>query len=155
MPRYQFTKHEHNFRLYINNVQIELLRLKGSQVQVKQLASKIVDDLLKITKYSKNNVFISLDENGIRVITFAHDLDTHIDQTVSLLDQLIKHDFNGIKNQGYFEPHDKQLSTQIRNEMVAIKRSLVGIQTMLTQLFELEKEVEKLTTKYLDRDSES
>lgn len=135
---------------HIDEAQRHLLNLKGYARKHQKLARRLESDLLDIRDGTQDKKVDFLSTSESRVLSFGRDIARHIQQLVEQLKTLSQHDLNEVQNEGYLNPKNTQLGTQIREEMLNIQRGLNGLHKMLLDLFELEKKVEELTAAYID-----
>ena len=130
-----FNDHKEKYMEFLNQLEDKLHDMKVHNDRLTKIAQKLEDDLVSLRKKAQDENLLKMTKREKEVLQFGKNLTRHIDQTAKIVKDFKTRDFK--KDEEYAE------------EYASLSRNIYGLKKLLEELFDLERNVGKLTREFL------
>jgi hypothetical protein len=134
-----FREHKERYTEFLEQLEAQLHDMKVHNERLTETAQKLEDDLVALRKKAEDESLLKLTQREKEVLEFGKNLERHIDQTAAIVRE--------------FKTGRIESDEEYKDLYARLSRNIYGLKKLLEELFELERNVTKLTDEFLDKES--
>ncbi len=133
-----FKEHRDRYMVFLGQLEDQLHDMKEHNERLTATAQKLEDDLMALRKKADDESLLKLTKREKEVLEFGKNLKRHINQTAAVVSE--------------FKSKDIDSDETYKDMYAKLSRNIYGLKKLLEELFELERNVTKLTSEFLDKE---